>query len=131
MLEVMSSAYMLLEVNILYAKDLKEAAPPDGDVLFLDVFAAGGVSGVGSLAAVGCLVSWDRCWCWQSCLFWLLIISDELFNDNIPPAVDTNLPYDAHVKEIQDLCQEFAPIDKAVVPRDQNGLAAEYAFVYL
>jgi len=42
-----------------------------------------------------------------------------------------NLPYDAHVKEIQALCQEFAPIDKVVVPRDQNGLAAGYAFVYL
>ena len=42
-----------------------------------------------------------------------------------------NLPYDAHVREIEGLCQEFAPIDKVVVPRDPNGLARGYAFVYL
>ena len=29
-----------------------------------------------------------------------------------------NLPYDASVREIQDLCKEFAPIDKVAIPRD-------------
>lgn len=42
-----------------------------------------------------------------------------------------NLPYDATIREIESLCKEFAPIDKAVVPRDPNGLARGYAFVYL
>jgi RNA recognition motif-containing protein len=42
-----------------------------------------------------------------------------------------NLPYDAHVREIEALCKEFAKIDKVVVPRDPNGLARGYAFVYL
>lgn len=42
-----------------------------------------------------------------------------------------NLPYDAHYLEIEKLVKEFAPIDKVVVPRDVNGLARGYAFVYL
>ena len=42
-----------------------------------------------------------------------------------------NLPYDASIREIETLCKEFAPIDKVVVPRDPNGLARGYAFVYL
>lgn len=42
-----------------------------------------------------------------------------------------NIPYDTHLKELQMLCQEFAKIDKIVIPRDPNGLARGYAFVYL
>lgn len=42
-----------------------------------------------------------------------------------------NLPYDASIKEIEGLCKEFAPVEKVVVPRDPNGLARGYAFVYL
>ena len=42
-----------------------------------------------------------------------------------------NLPYDAHTSEIEGLVREFAPIDSVVVPRDTNGLARGYAFVYL
>ena len=42
-----------------------------------------------------------------------------------------NLPYDAHVKEIENLCKEFAKIDKIVIPRDPSGLARGYAFVYV
>lgn len=42
-----------------------------------------------------------------------------------------NLPYDASVREIEDLCKEFAPIDKVAVPRDPNGLARGYAFVFV
>ena len=42
-----------------------------------------------------------------------------------------NLPYDAYLHEIEALCKEFAPVDKVVVPRDPNGLARGYAFVYL
>jgi len=42
-----------------------------------------------------------------------------------------NLPYDASVDEIKKLCREFAPIDKVAVPRDPNGLARGYAFVFV
>ena len=42
-----------------------------------------------------------------------------------------NLTYDASIREIETLCKEFAPIDKVIVPRDPNGLARGYAFVYL
>lgn len=42
-----------------------------------------------------------------------------------------NLPYDAYLHEIEALCREFVPIDKVVVPRDPEGLARGYAFVYL
>ena len=42
-----------------------------------------------------------------------------------------NVPYDAYLHEIEGLCTEFVPIDKVVVPRDVNGLAKGYAFVYL
>ena len=42
-----------------------------------------------------------------------------------------NLPYDAHHKEIEKLCSEFTPIDNVVLPRDPNGLARGYAFVFV
>ena len=42
-----------------------------------------------------------------------------------------NLPYDAHYKEIEKLCSEFTPIDNVVLPRDPNGLARGYAFVFV
>lgn len=42
-----------------------------------------------------------------------------------------NLPYDAHSKEIENLCAEFAPVDRVVIPRDPNGLARGYAFVFV
>lgn len=42
-----------------------------------------------------------------------------------------NVPYDAHKTEIQGLIQEFAPVDKVVIPFDPQGLARGYAFVYL
>mmetsp|Transcript_8899 Transcript_8899/g.15097 ORF Transcript_8899/g.15097 Transcript_8899/m.15097 type:complete len:97 (+) Transcript_8899:398-688(+) len=42
-----------------------------------------------------------------------------------------NLPYDTHLSEIEKLCKEFAPVDKVVIARDQNGFARGYAFVYL
>jgi RNA recognition motif-containing protein len=42
-----------------------------------------------------------------------------------------NVPYDAHTTEIQKLVQEFAPVDKVVVPMDPKGFARGYAFVYL
>lgn len=42
-----------------------------------------------------------------------------------------NLPYDTFPHEIEKLCNEFAPVDKVVLARDQNGVARGYAFVYL
>ena len=42
-----------------------------------------------------------------------------------------NLSYDAYPHEIEALCKEFAPVDSVVIPRDPNGLARGYAFVYL
>lgn len=42
-----------------------------------------------------------------------------------------NIPYDAHPSEVENLCKEFAPIQEVVIPRDKNGLARGYAFVYL
>jgi len=42
-----------------------------------------------------------------------------------------NIPYDTHMKELEVLCKEFAKVDKIVIPRDPNGLARGYAFVYL
>lgn len=42
-----------------------------------------------------------------------------------------NVPYDAHYTEIEALVKEFAPVDEVVVPRDLNGFAKGYAFVYL
>ena len=42
-----------------------------------------------------------------------------------------NLPYDAYPHEIEALCKEFAPVDQVLIPRDPNGLARGYAFVYL
>ena len=59
----------------------------------------------------------------------------------IAPRQDTNLlskrvylmnvPYDAYIHEIEALVKEFAPVDKVVVPRNPEGLAKGYAFVYL
>ena len=42
-----------------------------------------------------------------------------------------NVPYDAYSHEIENLVKEFAPVDKVVVPRDTEGFAKGYAFVYL
>ena len=42
-----------------------------------------------------------------------------------------NLPYDTHPKEIEKMCSEFVPIDDVVIPRDPNGLARGYAFVFV
>ena len=42
-----------------------------------------------------------------------------------------NLPYDSYLHEIEALCREFVPVEKVVVPRDPEGLARGYAFVYL
>ena len=42
-----------------------------------------------------------------------------------------NIPYDTHVKEVENLCKEFVSIDKIVLPRDPSGLARGYAFVYV
>lgn len=42
-----------------------------------------------------------------------------------------NIPYDTYPKEIEQLVQEFAPIDQVVMPRDHGGMTRGYAFVYL
>ena len=42
-----------------------------------------------------------------------------------------NIPYDTYPREIEQLVQEFAPIDQVVMPRDHAGIARGYAFVYL
>jgi len=42
-----------------------------------------------------------------------------------------NVPYDAHLTEIENLCKEFVKIDKVIVPRDKNDMPRGYAFVYL
>ena len=43
-----------------------------------------------------------------------------------------NIPYKTTDKLIEALVDEFAPVDKVVIPRDsRNGLARGYAFVYL
>ena len=42
-----------------------------------------------------------------------------------------NIPYDAYTHEIENLCKEFVKVNRVVIPRDPNGLARGYAFVYL
>jgi len=42
-----------------------------------------------------------------------------------------NIPYDTYPREIEELVQEFAPIDNVVMPRDHSGMTRGYAFVYL
>lgn len=42
-----------------------------------------------------------------------------------------NVPYDATVRELEELVGAFVPVDYAVVPRDHGGLARGYAFVFL
>ena len=42
-----------------------------------------------------------------------------------------NVPYDALPTEIENLCKEFVKLDRVVIPRDNNGLARGYAFVFL
>ena len=42
-----------------------------------------------------------------------------------------NVPYDVYPHEIENLCKEFVNVDKVVVPRDKNGLARGYVFVFV
>ena len=42
-----------------------------------------------------------------------------------------NIPYDTYPHEIEDLCKNFVQVDKVIIPRNHEGLARGYAFVYL
>ncbi len=42
-----------------------------------------------------------------------------------------NIPYDTYPHEIEELCKQFVQVDKVIIPRNHEGLARGYAFVYL